>query len=287
MRASQLPPYPWLEILNPTAELGSVQHALFDFDGTLSVIRHGWETIMTTVMLESICEDQEPPPNIVAEVTQYIDRSTGILTILQMKWLAQAVQRYGIAKQRRSPSAYKRIYLDRLLQPVYERLASLDESQASRAAWMVAGAGDFLKQLHQRGVKLFLASGTDQEYVEREAEALGLAELFAGQIYGAQGDAEDDSKERIIRRILVEQKLAGRELLVVGDGPVEISAARQAGALALGVACLESDRTSLDPRKRQRLVEAGADLITSNFRHNAEIAEIFCYNRANLSPDSP
>jgi phosphoglycolate phosphatase-like HAD superfamily hydrolase len=285
MLASQLPPYPWLEVLNPVTELGEVRYALFDFDGTISVIRHGWEKIMIAVMLESICEDQPPPPEIIADVTHYVDSSTGILTILQMKWLAEAVQRYGFAKTPLSASAYKRIYLDRLLQPVYERLASLDESQASRSAWMVAGAGDFLKQLHQRGIKLFLASGTDQEYVEREAEALGVAQLFAGQIYGAQGDAEDDSKEKIIRRILAEHGLAGSELLVVGDGPVEIRAARQAGALSLGVACLESDRTSLDPRKRQRLVEAGADLIISNFMHSAEIAEIFCYNRANLSPD--
>lgn len=285
MLASQLPPYPWLEILNPAAALGSVRYALFDFDGTLSIIRHGWEKIMIAVMLESICEDQPSSREIEAEVTQYVDRSTGILTILQMKWLEEAVQRYGISKHRRSASAYKRIYLDRLLQPVYERLASLDGSQSSRAAWMVAGADAFLGQLKQRGVRLFLASGTDQEYVEREAEALGLAGLFDGQIYGAQGDAEDDSKEKIIRHLLAEQGLAGKELLVVGDGPVEIRAAQQVGALALGIACLENDRTSLDPHKRRRLVEAGADMIISNFLHNAELVEIFCYNRANLSPN--
>ena len=67
-----------------------------------------------------------------------------------------------------------------------------------------------------------------------------------GQIYGAQGDSEDEFERKVIQRILADQGLAGKELLVVGDGPVEIRYARQAGALALGVACLESDRTSLD-----------------------------------------
>jgi phosphoglycolate phosphatase-like HAD superfamily hydrolase len=284
MLASNLPSYPWLEILNPAAALGSVHYALFDFDGTISVIRHGWEKIMVAVMLECICEGQAPSPEIETEVARYVDRSTGILTILQMKWLEEAVQRHGIARHPQKAGEYKRIYLDRLLQPVYDRLGTLDGSSESRAAWMVAGAGAFLEQLKQCGVTLILASGTDQEYVAHEAEALGVARLFDGHIYGAQGDLEFDSKEMVIQRILADQGLAGEELLVVGDGPVEIRYARQAGALALGVACLEVDRTSLDPHKRRRLVESGADLIISNFLHSAELVELFCYNRANLSP---
>ena len=281
MQASQLPVYPWLEVANPTARVGRVRYALFDFDGTLSVIRHGWEKIMIAIMLESICEGQPPPPEIEAEVAGYVDKSTGILTIQQMKWLEEAVGRHGIAKNRRKAGEYKRIYLERLLQPVDQRLRGLDGSQEAGEAWMVAGARDFLLQLTQRGVKLFLASGTDQEYVVREAEALGIAGLFKGQIHGAQGDSEADSKEMVIQRILAEQGLQGEELLVAGDGPVEIHYARQVGAVALGVACQETDCTSLDVRKRQRLLHAGADLIVSNFLHSTELVEIFCYNPAN------
>ena len=44
--AADLPPLSWLEVLNPSARLGRVRHALFDFDGTISVIRRGWEGIM-------------------------------------------------------------------------------------------------------------------------------------------------------------------------------------------------------------------------------------------------
>ncbi len=36
----------WLEVVNPTVRVGHVRHALFDFDGTISVIRRGWEQVM-------------------------------------------------------------------------------------------------------------------------------------------------------------------------------------------------------------------------------------------------
>jgi phosphoglycolate phosphatase-like HAD superfamily hydrolase len=272
----RLPEYPWLEIAHPSVRLGRVRYALFDFDGTLSVIRHGWEQIMIAVMLEGICNSQSPDPQIVDEVSQYVDKSTGILTIKQMKWLEEAVRLYGISEIQRSASEYKRIYNDRLLQPVLQRLALLDGSLETRDAWMVAGARDFLHRLAQRGVKLFMASGTDQEYVVQEAGALGIRDYFGDHIYGAKGDSELDSKELVIQRILDEQDLQGEELLVVGDGPVEIQSARQRGAVALGIAANELDRTGLDPRKRQRLLDAGANFIIANFLHSAELVEILC-----------
>jgi phosphoglycolate phosphatase len=272
----QISAYPWWEVINPEVNIGKVRFALFDFDGTLSVIRQGWEKIMIGVMLDSICAGQPPSPEIEAEVTQYVDQSTGILTIKQMKWLEAAVIRHGIAQEHRTASEYKRRYLNRLLQPVYARLGQLDGSQTASESWMVAGASEFLSRLAQYGVQLFLASGTDQEYVLKEAEALGIAHFFQGRIYGAQGDSEEDSKEKVIQRILVEHSLAGNELLVVGDGPVEIQAARQTKSITLGVACNEADRTSLDSRKRQRLLGAGADLIVRNFLHSHELAEILC-----------
>ena len=264
----------WLEIVHPEVDLGHTRYALFDFDGTVSVIRHGWEQIMRAVMLESICPGRTPPPEIEAEVVDYIDRSTGILTIKQMKWLEETVGRYGMAKDGYSASQYKRMYNERLLQPVYQRLAQLDGSQSAREAWMIAGATGFLRELTTRGVKLFLASGTDQAYVDAEAAALGVTNFFAGHVYGAQGDSETDSKEQVINRILHEHDLHGKELLVVGDGPVEIQYARQAGAVSLGVAADESLRRGLNPRKRQRLLHAGADIIVTDFTHYHELAAI-------------
>jgi len=271
----------WLELVNLEARLGQVRFALFDFDGTISVIRHGWEQIMIEVMLESIGNGMALPGEIQAEVANYVDQSTGILTIKQMKWLAQAVERIGLAGPARSALEYKQIYNQRLLQPVYERLAQIEEGQpenlqASRDAWMIQGVRSFLEQLSRRGVRLFLASGTDLEYVQKAAAALGVAEWFGAEIYGHRGDSETDSKEMVIQRILDGNGLHGPQLLVVGDGPVEIRYARQAGALALGVAADERRRYGLDERKRRRLLLAGADVLVTDFTHSAELASLLC-----------
>ena len=57
---------------------------------------------------------------------------------------------------------------------------------------------------------------------------------------------------------------------MVGDGPVEIKSGRALGAVTLGIAADEKRRQGLDPRKRQRLLAAGADLIVTDFsQHKA------------------
>ena len=154
-----------------------------------------------------------------------------------------------------------------------------DGSQPARDSLMIAGARGLLQTLSACGVKLYLASGTDLVYVEKEAQALGVTQFFGDHIYGAVGDAEDDSKEMVIQRILARNHLQGSELLVVGDGPVEIRAARAAGAVALGLAADEEQRSGLDERKRRRLLQAGADMVVTDFAHAQELAGVLCENR--------
>jgi phosphoglycolate phosphatase-like HAD superfamily hydrolase len=274
---------PGLEIVNPNVPLGQVRHALFDFDGTISTIRQGWEEIMVPLMVEVICDGAAPTPEIEAEVRDYVDRSTGILTIRQMEWLAEAVQRHGLARlssprgrgsgpgptpgrtRPLTPRDYKRLYNERLMIPVRERLGRLAHGEVTPDELMIAGARRFVTGLCERGVTLYLASGTDDVYVWAEAEALGIAGLFDRRIYGARDDTEEYTKERIIQRILDDHSLSGPELLVVGDGPVEIRNARARDAVALGVASDEVHRSGLNSRKRRRLLDAGADLIVPDF----------------------
>lgn len=271
--AADLQGLPWIEVRNPQAVLGHVRHALLDFDGTISVIRQGWEQVMIPLMIEMICDGHPPPPGLAEEVAAYVDRSTGILTIKQMRWLEEAVRRYGLARHPLTARQYKAIYNERLLEPVRQRLATLDETGAdAREALSIVGAHEFLADLRARGVQLYLASGTDHVYVLEEAAALGITDFFEGEIYGALDDTEAYTKGRIIARILDEHNLHGEELLVVGDGPVEIREAVQRGAIALGVASDEVRRRGLNPRKRERLIQAGADLIVTDFEHHAELA---------------
>jgi phosphoglycolate phosphatase-like HAD superfamily hydrolase len=268
----------WLKILTPGIEerLGNIHHALFDFDGTISVMREGWEGVMLPVMLEAICGDHLVTPEIEKEVKEYIDHSTGILTIRQMDWLAGSVRRYGFVKNPLTAAEYKAIYLNRLMVNVKQRIDSVRNRQVRRDAMMMAGSLDFLRGLRGFGVTLYLASGTDHQDVVNESSILGMEEYFTGGVYGALDKSEANGKERVIQRILDEHHLAGNELLVVGDGPVEIREAKDRGAISLGVASDEIHRSGWNPHKVTRLSNAGVDLMVADFSQNEKLLKILC-----------
>jgi phosphoglycolate phosphatase-like HAD superfamily hydrolase len=260
-------PSDWLVLLNPDLpqRLGQIRHVLLDFDGTISLLREGWEGIMVPLMLEVICPDGPPPPEIEQEVRHYVDQSTGMLTIRQMEWLSQAVARHGLADQVLSSADYKAIYVQRILTKVRGRIADLEAGKKTRQDFMVAGAQAWMEALAERNLHLYLASGTDHGDVLNEARALGIVHYFGGKIYGALDESEAHDKELIIRRILEQNGLHGDELLVIGDGPVEVRLAAAQGAIALGLASDEIARQGWNLNKLKRLKSAGADLMIPDF----------------------
>jgi phosphoglycolate phosphatase-like HAD superfamily hydrolase len=266
---------PNLKVINLDVlpRLGKVRHALFDFDGTISTLRQGWEDIMIPVMVESICGDTPPTPEIEQEVCEYVDRSTGILTIEQMRWLAEAVRRHGLTEVL-TAAAYKQRYLDRLLVDVDRRVDEVASGQMRPVDKMVVGAEEFVAALQQHGVTLYLASGTDHLYVVREARVLGVEKYFTGGVYGALDTNEAHSKERVVQRILDDHNLSGDELMVVGDGPVEIREAAKRGAIAVGLASDEVVRSGWNDAKIRRLTDADADLLIPDFTYAEELATL-------------
>ena len=248
---------------------GRISHTLFDFDGTISLIRYGWEEVMQELMEEMIAGSREKAPReLREEIALYIDESTGILTIYQMQWLEEAVRRWGMNPEVLSAKEYKRIYNERLLEKkVDQRVGSIRDG-ASLQRFLLAGAREFLSKLREQDVRLYLASGTDHVYVEREARLLGMDRIFGERIYGALDDTEEYTKENIIRRLLETELTAGEGavMLVAGDGPVEIRAARDHGAVALGVASDEEKGQGWNPRKAERLENAGAHILIPDFR---------------------
>ncbi|HOG45443.1 MAG TPA: HAD family hydrolase [Anaerolineae bacterium] len=268
---------PWLRVLRPAAlpRPMPIAHAFFDMDGTLSLLRQGWEQVMVPLMVEAIGGAGPADAAIEREVREYVDRSTGLLTIEQMRWLAAAVRRHGRAPAL-TPAAYKARYLARLMQPVRTRLAALASGSATPAEHMVAAAAGLLAGLQRRGVTLYLASGTDHADVVREAQALGLDRYFDGRIYGALDDSDANAKDRVLARILSEHRLAGPELLVAGDGPVELRHARACGALALGVASDEVAGRGWNEHKVPRLAAAGAELLIADYAEHEALVEMLC-----------
>ena len=88
----------------------------------------------------------------------------------------------------------------------------------------------------------------------------------AGPWTAQQKGLEPHRFQHGVDRILVQHRLAGRELITFGDGYVEIENTAAVGGLAIGVASNEAERQGLDAWKRQRLIEAGADIIIPDFR---------------------
>jgi phosphoglycolate phosphatase-like HAD superfamily hydrolase len=239
------------------------------------VLREGWEGVMIPLMVEMICGDTPPSPAIEAEVRDYVDRSTGILTIEQMDWLVEAVGRYGLAGKPKTAAEYKALYLERLLVGVRSRLEALERGTMSAEEKMIAGAAGFVQALERRGMQLYLASGTDHADVVREARALGIQPIFGEKIYGALDHSQAHNKAFVIQRILNEHGLGGPELLVVGDGPVEIREAVARGATALGVASDEVRRQGWKAAKTPRLKAAGAHLLIPDFTRAHTLLALF------------
>lgn len=253
-----------MEILRAQAQRPpKIRAALFDFDGTISTLRTGWEKVMRELMLKWLSGGRTPTRALCQEVDGYIDESTGIQTIHQMKWLAAKAHALR-PEAPEDPWFYKAEYNQSLMENVARRRDGVASGQLNREDFLIAGAEAFLRALKERGVRLMVASGTDHPDVLREVEALGLKEYFDG-VYGAPVGEESCSKERVIRQLLREENLPGSHLAVVGDGKVEIALGREAGARTLGMATDEKARRGVSPVKRERLIRAGAEAIAGDF----------------------
>ncbi len=249
-----------------------VRYAVFDHDGTLSTLREGWERIMEPMMIRAILgprydtADESLYHRVVDRVCDYIDQSTGMQTLSQMQGLVKMVREFGCvpADEILDEFGYKRIYNDALLRMVRQRIAKLERGELATDDFLIKNAARLLAALRRAGVKLYLASGTDEEDVKAEARAMGYAELFEGRIYGAVGDVTKEAKRLVLDRLLNE--IGGADGLVTfGDGPVEIRETHKRGGYTIGLASDELRRFGLNPAKRSRLIRAGADLIIPDF----------------------
>jgi len=260
-----------IEIVNPDLPRGRFRAVLFDFDGTLSLVRGGWMQIMIPMMVEELrgTGTTESDADLTTTVGEYVARLNGRQTIFQMIQLADEVrQRGGVPRE---PAVYKERFLDRLMQRVESRLAAVRSGTATPADWAVPGAHALLDDLQRRGLRLYLASGTELEHVRREAAVLGLTSYFGAQIHGPRDDADDFSKKKVIDAILRENRLDGSELLAFGDGVVEIEEVKRVGGVAVAVASDEERRGGVDAWKRERLLRAGADIVIPEYRRRERL----------------
>jgi rfaE bifunctional protein kinase chain/domain len=271
-----------IELCYESIPFGRIKHAVFDHDGTISTLRQGWEEIMAPVMVKAVLGDKYETADetlyhkVNNRITDFIDKSTGIQTIIQMEALVEMVKEFGIVRADKilDKLGYKEIYNNALMELVNRRIGKFKRAELDINDYTIKGALEFVEALKKRGIKLYLASGTDRQDVIAEAEALGYAELFDGGIHGSVGDITKYSKKMVIEKIMADNKLQGPELVVFGDGPVEIRECRKRDGIAVGIASDEIRRHGLSNEKRTRLIKAGAHVIVPDLSQQETLIEL-------------
>ena len=255
------------------APRGHIRHALFDLDGTISLLRDGWQDQMVPMLVEVLeeCRTDETREQLEALVVDFVDHLTGRQTIYQMIRLCEEVEQRGGTPE--EPLVYKQRYNERLNAAIAARIERLRDGTTEPDDLIVSGARRFLEELGRRGVRCYLASGTDEEFVKNDCRLLGLEDLFDGGVFGAQSDYKRYSKKIVIERILSDFDIEGSQLMIVGDGYVEIENAVEVGAFAFGIHTRENNGYHMNADKRDRLARAGAHLLAPDLTEGKAVLD--------------
>jgi phosphoglycolate phosphatase len=265
---SYLPP----EIVNRAHPRGPFRCAIFDFDGTLSLLRGNWQGLMVPMMVDALAAtgSGESREQLTAIVEEFVTRLTGQPTMQQMFALADEVAKRG--QPRPDPYVYFVRYMDMLISRTEARIADVEAGRAKPDDFLVPGARPLVERLAAKELILVIASGTNLADVRREAAVLKIDGYFGALIFGPVNDDPGFSKEGVLRQLITEHDLRGDQIVSIGDGPAEMLAVKAVGGLAVGVA---SDEVHQDGRinrlKRDHLLRSGADVIISDYRNSVPL----------------
>lgn len=182
---------------------------LFDLDGTLfrteSVLISAYHKVFARLREEGLYPGPTPPE----------ERILGSLGML-LEEIWRRVMPDG------SPEAHSRANELLLIYQVQELGAGGGE--------MYPGVESTLRELHRRGIRLYVASNGLEKYVKGVIRHKGLAPLFDG-LYSA-GEYGTRSKADLVRRLLDEQGIASAWM--VGDRSSDVEAGRKNGLVTVG-----------------------------------------------------
>lgn len=273
-----LPQFTGAVELRPTfAPRPRISLVVFDFDGTLSWIRHGWPELMLEVFRSHLPrragESEAAVHDLLLGVILGLN---GKPTILQMIRFAELVRERGGPAH--DPENLRREYQDRLDVEIAARAALIRNGHAKRDDFVVFRARPLLEKLQREAITLAILSSTVEDRVKEEAEILGLTPFFGRHIYGGTGDPAKFSKLAVFQRLLREEGIPGAQLLSFGDGPVEIANTRELGGMAIAVCSDENHNGSgvMDEFKRRQLLDAGADAAIPDFRDAMALIDYLC-----------
>jgi phosphoglycolate phosphatase len=254
-----------VETIHPGISAPEARVGVFDFDGTVSLIRSGWDEIVVSMMLEVLTalDTGESEEELRHVVESFIRRNTGGHTLLQMiAFVEQIALRGGTPLE---PQVYKQEFLTRLSAVSGQRVQQLRDGACPPDHYLVPGTRAFLEDLLRRGLRLCLVSGTDDPQVKAEADLLDISRYFKGGVFGSLPDPAAFSKRMLIDRILARPGMRPYHLIGFGDGTVEMVEFKRAGMLAVGLATDEPQCRIASPWKRRILIDVGADYIIPNY----------------------
>ncbi|RFC44091.1 MAG: phosphoglycolate phosphatase [Verrucomicrobia bacterium] len=243
-----------------------VTHVVFDFDGTLSWLRHGWPEMMLDTFAPHLPPGQEMHDPVIRErLLHLILALNGKPTIQQMVMFQEYARSHGSGAP--EPERLRASFQACLDGHIEARTARISSGSVPVETYVVAGARALLEHLRGLGLRLYVLSSTVQHRVREEAALLGLSEYFGERIFGSPADPAGYTKRAVFERILREEGISGGQLLAIGDGPVEIADAKALGGVAVAV-CTDEDVNGsgiCDPFKREQLLAAGADVAIPDF----------------------
>ncbi len=221
-----------------TNKLTSPQAIIFDMDGTLfetdTLLVGVHERIFQTLRDEQLYMKPTPP----------VEKLLGCLGMLLQDIWKQVMPDSTLAARERADEL--------MLQ--YE-LEGLEAGEGS----LYPHVESTLRKLHERGIKLFVASNGLEHYVKGVARHKGIAPLFDG-LYSA-GEYETVSKVDLVNRLLKDHKL--ESAWMVGDRSSDVEAGKENGLTVIGCAYAVYGR-------KEEL--AGADARISDFRELLELS---------------
>jgi len=254
-----------IEILPVFQPRPKATHVIFDFDGTLSWIRHGWPEVMQTVMtprfpLREGETSAELRDHLFGTMYDYNGRPTPVYMAAMAEQIAE---RSGSA----DPDEMLAEFLAALDVVAQKRVEKIRTGQCPPDDYVVFGGRAFIEHLTARGLRTIILSGNPYDQVNREAALLDLDRYCDSHIYG-HIDAANFSKQTVIERLMTEQNFTGENLIAIGDGAAEIQAAKNLGALPLAICSDETENGSgkVDSHKRATLLPAGAAAVIADYR---------------------
>jgi phosphoglycolate phosphatase len=144
-----------------------------------------------------------------------------------------------------------------------ERHEHLPDAVAESKGYRVLpGVEQTLERLRGAGFLLGLTTGGTETAAHMKLERGGLNRFFSFGGYGSDSPDRAELTRRAIERAgeILKRPLDAKDVLVVGDTPLDIEAAHAAGAVAVGVATGHYDE--------DQLREAGADYVVGSLEED-------------------